>query len=1122
MAGTSVVVDLLIKARDLASAPIRGIVAGIKFLDSEISVVAGKIRNAFSGLFGGGLDGSIEFEAQLSKVAAKGGFTAAEMAKLKKAATDIGPALGATGTEAAQGMEALAAAGLNANQVMQALPPVLALASAEGLSMDAAAEKLSDSLSIVGLGFEQAGRMADVLAKGANISTTSASALAEALASAGGIAKTAGLDLEGTVAALSALANAGIKGGAAGTALAAILTQLINPASAASKELSAIGITSRDFGEVIAQLKLKGDASNAAILAFGETAGPGLRALIQTGADGVAALETQLRSADGAAKAAADGISGNLKGALSALQSAWANVKTALFDPVLEPLTKQANELASALNDKLASGALKPVQDAIRAFADTGIKAGRDFVAGFDFNAALQSLQAFATGAKDAFTGIRDAGTTAASVVQIAWNGLTSGFNTIGASLLAVASSAVSNIAIIEAAASKVGLGSLERAAELRQTANELAAKAGELTQSIAKDGEDIQGAFGRLAGSADGAADGIKRVADEQKRLADASPAAEIQEIAKSLDDYRGMAERANTAAAKARSDFESVKISAQDYGAALLSAADANAALAAATEKQVASATKSAEASKKSAVALEAAAKSAEDAAKGQNAYTSALEQAGSAQAAAIRAEIDLARAKGDTAGAAQKTIELAKAEASMAAKVAESKREEANELEKAVVAHRAYLESIGGGTKAQQQELEILKLKQSALRSEANSTAELAQIKADITAKIQMFVAAGYDEIEAKRLGLLASGQFTAALKIEEEQRKKTTEATKEQKDATEETAAAEKDAATATREHAAQLAAAGDVITDTLNGWIDRLGALSPAAVQAFETQQKFTESTVETADAGQKATDALDELGQTMTDLGGSGFVRNMNETAAAAQRVEATFWGQAEAAEQVTAQLENLAETGAGNFDALIREATAAKASFNLLDQARLDNLQQAIDAANAKLRQMQEEAQSAADRIAELNAEIAAEKGDTAAADKLKLELEQKQALAEVDDKLAEAQAANNAALIALYEEQKRKLEELYRLKEKNLEADIRARENEDRTNRRGGNSASATGSGASSAPQPSAPAATGSGGGITVTVNAGNARLLDSRFVEDLARQMAPVIGNIQRRSA
>lgn len=137
MAGSSTVVELLIKARDLASAPIRGIVASIKFLDSEISVVAGKIRDAFSGLFGGGLDGAIEFEAQLSKVAAKGGFTAAEMAKLNQAAADIGAKAGVTGTEAAQSMEALAAAGLIwSDELLESAPFIYAARSRQAASMN--------------------------------------------------------------------------------------------------------------------------------------------------------------------------------------------------------------------------------------------------------------------------------------------------------------------------------------------------------------------------------------------------------------------------------------------------------------------------------------------------------------------------------------------------------------------------------------------------------------------------------------------------------------------------------------------------------------------------------------------------------------------------------------------------------------------------------------------------------------------------------------------------------------------------------------------------------------------------------------------------------------------------
>lgn len=1036
MAGSTTVVDLLVKAKDLASAPIRGIVASIKFLDSEISVVAGKIRGAFSGLFGGGLDGAIEFEAQLSKVAAKGGFTADEMAKLKQGAIDIGAQFSVTGTEAAAGMEALAAAGLNATQVMQALPPVLALAKAEGVGMDVAAEKLSDSLSTVGLGFDQAARMADVLAKGANISTTSALGLAEALATVGGIAKTAGLDLEQTVGALSALANAGIKGEKAGTALQAILTQLINPASQASRELSALGITSRDLGTVIGQLAAKGEASNAAILAFGETAGPGLRALISQGQQSLDDLTNKLADSKGAAKDAADGINSNLKGALAALESAWANVKTALFDPVLEPLAKQAREAATALNDNLASGALKPVQEAIRAFADSAIQSARDFIAGFDFKAALQSLQDFASGAKDAFAGVRDTGVTAASVVQIAWNGLTAGFKTIGASLLAVAASAVSNIAEIEAAASKIGLGSLERANELRTTANTLATKAGELTQSIAKDGEDIRGAFDRLTTSTDGASAGVKKLADAQQGLKDSSPAAEIQTITRSLNDYKGMADRANDAAQKARTEYEAGKISAADYGQALLKASEANAELAAATERQAAAEQTASPQRKQTANELLAIAKAAEDNAKRYGDYTSALESSGTAQAAALQTEIALAQAKGDTAAVALKSIELANLEAENAAKVAIAKQQEATELAKVVEAQKAYLESIAGGTQAQQQELQILQLKLVALQSEATEAGTAAAAKALAAQK----VAGGQQALNSaiKEGEKVADGYAKAQEGIAKH---------------TSDSSAALQGLANyldTTRKAMDGLSDSTRLLFEAeLASALERAHNVTTTVGLATKAWRAYQAGASDSSQALAKFQQELDHANQLIEQsrekllFSGNGFTSWEASVEMAAGKAQKAFYEQAIQAERLRATIADMTDSGRIDVGQLAEATRAAKDDFRLLDDQDLSNLRSAIDDAQQRMKALQEETITAKDRVSELNAEIAREKGDTATADALDLQLEKQQQLAEVEKNLTQARLENNRELIALYESQRSKLQELYDLKSRNLEKD-------------------------------------------------------------------------------
>jgi len=1085
VADKSVAIELLLKARDLASAPIRGIVSGIKFLDSEISVIAGKIRGAFSGLFGGGLDGSKEFEAQLDKVQAKGDYTAESMEQLKKAAVEVGAKFGLTGTEAAQGMESLAAAGLNATQVMQALPPVLALAKAEGISVDAAAEKLSDSLSIMGLGFEQAARMADVLAKGANVSTTNSSALAQALSTAGGIARTAGLDLEQTVGTLSALANAGIKGERAGTALAAILTQLTNPASAASKELSALGITTRDLGEVVGQLDAKGDASNAAILAFGETAGPGLRALIGQGQQSLIDLTGQLRNADGAAQQAADGIGGNLKGALQALQSTWDNIKTALLEPVLEPLTQAANDAAKSLNTGLNDGALKPIQGAIKSFATNTIQAVRDFIGSFDFTSSKQAVDEFAKDAEAAFGKIGTAGRAAGDVVTIAWNAVTAGFRTVGSALLAVAASAVQTLANMEEVASKIGLGSQQRANELRETANGLQAKATEIINQVATDGRELQAAYDRLTTSTDAAA-------AANQRLKDALPAAEIQTLNKSLADYATIAERANAAAKQAQQDFFAGKITMEQLADAADAATSATADLEDATrrdaEQQAAAAAagqKAAAQHKATAVELQAVAKASQDAADQQGKYTGALDQASKASTDALRAEIDLALAKGDVVTAAAKSVQLAQSEAEWAQRIADAKASEAAELQKVAVAQQAYLAAIGGGTAAQQQELQILQLKVGALKAEAAQAGATAETKALATQQTQ---------------------QNT-------QQTQKNTEETEHH------IVAAEKDAA-ATQKQATSLT----VLEDAATGALRELSGLS-------DGMNRLVSSMMGVNDAGRLfGHNFRDELGKLQLQMEwvnqamehnrniigpySDGFEQNVN----IANRARKAYLEQAIAATELAGRLKDASDSADSSTAALsnlTREAEGSIHGMELLDQQTLDRLQSAIDAANAKLREMQQEAEDARAEIARLNSEIAAEQGDTEKAALLKQQLDYQQELADIEAKRSQAELEGNHELVALYDEQIRKLTELNALKEKNIKADAK-------------NNTTTSSSNASNTQQPAAqlPGGTGaaqlpvnSSGGITVNVNAGNARVLDNNFVEDLARQMQPALSRLTR---
>ena len=138
MADRNLVLQLLITAKDEASAVFGKL---FSYLDNNTRVVANQIREAFTGLFGGAVDGAADFEAQLDRVIAKGDQTYQSYAQLATQIRQVGAQFGLSGTEAAKGMESLAAAGLSAADAIATLPQVLALASAEQISADAAATK---------------------------------------------------------------------------------------------------------------------------------------------------------------------------------------------------------------------------------------------------------------------------------------------------------------------------------------------------------------------------------------------------------------------------------------------------------------------------------------------------------------------------------------------------------------------------------------------------------------------------------------------------------------------------------------------------------------------------------------------------------------------------------------------------------------------------------------------------------------------------------------------------------------------------------------------------------------------------------------------------------------------
>lgn len=456
------VTQILITAKDEASSVFTG-----------LRTHAGKIATAIAGyfgvqMFGDALGSAREFESAMSRVAAASGATGDELQALRAAADEAGTTTKYTATQAAGALENLAKSGLSANQSVQALPAVLSLAQAGGVELATAADYVTKAVNGMGLSFGEAGRVADVLALGANASNTSVDGLAQALSYAAPLANSLGLSLEETVGIIGKFADAGIDASRAGTALNSILAQFSDPASKFRKELAAAGITTGDFNLALRQLAVAGPDSQRAINAVGTEAGPALRALLNQGVGALDDLTNKLRNAQGSAAETAATMNNNLDGALTGLGSAWDALRRKFVDPLLAPITVEINGLAARLRSFVADGTAAAFGDALRAAFVSAAKWAQEFVGKIDFAAVADRLQAFAARTGELFTAIGNHATTAGGVLQTAYGVMSAGLNTVLAALYKVGegmswltSAFLADLATISDGLAKISFGSL-------------------------------------------------------------------------------------------------------------------------------------------------------------------------------------------------------------------------------------------------------------------------------------------------------------------------------------------------------------------------------------------------------------------------------------------------------------------------------------------------------------------------------------------------------------------------------------------------------------------------------------------------------------------------------------
>ena len=354
-----------------------------------------------------------DFESQMSRVKAISGATGEEFEQLKAQAMQLGADTSFSASQAAEGMENLAAAGFTTSEIMNAMPGLLNLAAASGEDLASSSDIAASTLRGFGLAAYDAAHVADVLAANANRTNSSVADTGEAMKYIAPLARAAGLSLEETAAAIGIMANAGVNGSQAGTSLRGALSRLSKPTKDMSEAMDELVISFYDSNgkmksltEQVGMLRQATEGmtdeqkNNYLVTLYGQEALSGMLALINEGEGSLGELTNAYKNCDGAAQKAAETMQDNLSGALEQLGGSAQTLGLAFYNSVADNLknaAKTATESINNITDSFNNGGLnEAIQTAGDEFANLAVEAASHAPEMVD--TAVDFIEAFASG----------------------------------------------------------------------------------------------------------------------------------------------------------------------------------------------------------------------------------------------------------------------------------------------------------------------------------------------------------------------------------------------------------------------------------------------------------------------------------------------------------------------------------------------------------------------------------------------------------------------------------------------------------------------------------------------------------------------------------------------------
>lgn len=351
------------------------------------TAIIGGASTAIVGLGTAAVKVGSDFEASMSNVAAISGATGGDLDKLTAKAQEMGAKTKFSASESADAFSYMAMAGWKTEDMLGGIEGIMNLAAASGEDLATTSDIVTDALTAFGLSAQDSGHFADILAAASSNANTNVGLMGETFKYVAPVAGSLGFSAEDCAQAIGLMANAGIKGSQAGTALRSTFTRLAKPTKETQTALDALGLSLTDeqgnvkdlntlMGEMRTSFAKCTDAEKAqyASMIAGQEGMSGLLAIVNASEEDYNKLSKAIANSTdettgfSAAQEMAEKQVDNLQGQMTILKSGLEGFGIKIYQSVDNPLkdvVKTAQGMVQQLTEAFDEGGFDGLVSAI-------------------------------------------------------------------------------------------------------------------------------------------------------------------------------------------------------------------------------------------------------------------------------------------------------------------------------------------------------------------------------------------------------------------------------------------------------------------------------------------------------------------------------------------------------------------------------------------------------------------------------------------------------------------------------------------------------------------------------------------------------------------------------------